>query len=111
MGERTEIDVVARSRLLRLPEVLKIVAMGKTNLYRKVADGSFPKPIRLSERRVRWVLVDVLAWVEGLRRQGPTGCVGPELPAAQFPGSAHRRRSTDGPAHFIARRAGDRRRG
>lgn len=111
MGEGNEIDVVVRSRLLRLPEVLKIVSMGKTNLYRKVADGSFPKPIRLSERRVRWALVDVLAWVESLRRQEPTGCVGPEVPSTQFPGSPRRRRSTDGSAHFIARRPGDRRRG
>lgn len=111
MDNKCELDPLVGSRLIRLPEVLKIVAMGKTRLYVKVADGSFPKPIRLSERQVRWVLADVIGWVESLKRHSSMRVAGHGVsPDQVLPNQRHCQRATDTPRQFIARRSGDRRR-
>jgi prophage regulatory protein len=31
-------------------------------VLRKVADGSFPRPVRLGERRVAWVENEIIEW-------------------------------------------------
>lgn len=111
MDNRSEFEPLVGSRLIRLPEVLKIVAMGKTRLYAKVADGSFPKPIRLSERQVRWVLADVIGWVESLKRYPSMRVAGHGVsPDQVLANQRHCRRATDSQRQFSARRSGDRRR-
>lgn len=111
MDEEAEIAARSGTRLIRLPEVLKIVAMGKTRLYAKVADGSFPKPIRLSERQVRWALVDVIVWVERLRRHEQFRATDRRATTVQVPpGTFQNRSSSDRRAVFLGRRSGDRRR-
>jgi prophage regulatory protein len=49
-------------RLLRLAEVSKMIGLGRSSIYNYVAEGTFPAPIRVGERSVRWKLADVLAW-------------------------------------------------
>jgi prophage regulatory protein len=49
-------------RLLRLAEVSTMVGLKRSAIYRYVAEGRFPAPIKVGERSVRWRLVDVLAW-------------------------------------------------
>jgi prophage regulatory protein len=49
-------------RLLRLPEVLGLVPIRRSTLYRWVQEGKFPPPVRLGERAIAWKEVDVLAW-------------------------------------------------
>lgn len=59
----TDID-----RVLRLPEVLKAVGIGRTSLYKMVKAGTFPAPLHLSERMRGWRLSAIhqfLASVEG----------------------------------------------
>ena len=41
-------------RFLRLPEVLQITGMGKTFIYDRMRDGTFPKQIQLGSRTVVW---------------------------------------------------------
>ena len=41
-------------RFLRLPEVLLITGMGKTFIYDRMRDGTFPKQIQLGSRTVVW---------------------------------------------------------
>lgn len=55
--------------LLRLPDVEKIVGLKKSKLYNLINDGSFPKPIHLGKRSVRWKASTVYAWVNGLTAQ------------------------------------------
>ena len=52
--------------LLRLPAVSKKVCLSKPSIYRKVRDGSFPKPKKIGERAVAWLETDVDAWIQGL---------------------------------------------
>ena len=49
-------------RLLRLAEVSTMVGLKRSSIYRYVAEGRFPSPIKVGERSVRWKLADVLAW-------------------------------------------------
>jgi prophage regulatory protein len=59
------------SALYRLDQVLKIVALGKTQLYALLAAGEFPKPIRIGQRSVRWHAGDVMAWIDKKRHLPP----------------------------------------
>ena len=49
-------------RLLRLPEVSTMVGLKRSAIYKYVAEGQFPAPIKVGERSVRWKLSDILAW-------------------------------------------------
>ena len=51
-------------QILRLPQVLKRVGLGKTTLYAAIKRGEFPKPIRLGERSVGWKLSDLEKWAD-----------------------------------------------
>jgi prophage regulatory protein len=50
------------SKLLRLEEVLARVPISKSSVLRQVADGLFPRPVRVGERRVAWVEDELIAW-------------------------------------------------
>jgi len=51
-------------RFLRRPEVERITGLGRSTLYLYIADGRFPRPIKLSERLVAWVESEVRDWME-----------------------------------------------
>lgn len=42
------------NKLLRLPEVLKIVPVSRSTWYRGVDSGIYPKPVKISKRAVAW---------------------------------------------------------
>lgn len=50
-------------RLIRLAEVMRKIGMGRTWVYAKVADGTFPQPINFGGRAVAWVESEVDAWI------------------------------------------------
>ena len=59
-------DTVEERRLIRLDEVLRICGVSKAHVYRLVAKGEFPTPVRVGPRAARWKLSDVLEWMDGL---------------------------------------------
>lgn len=50
--------------VIKLPEVLQIVKCSKAKVYSEIKKGNFPKPIKLGDRAVAWVMDDVTAWLE-----------------------------------------------
>ena len=48
--------------LARLPVVLKMTGLGRSTIYRCIADGSFPPPVRLGPRAVAWRWSDLDRW-------------------------------------------------
>ena len=48
--------------LARLPVVLKMTGLGRSMIYRWIADGSFPPPVRLGPRAVAWRWSDLDRW-------------------------------------------------
>jgi prophage regulatory protein len=51
-------------RLLTRPQVEFLVGLGRSTLYQWMAEGRFPKPVRVGNRLVRWRLSDIDAWVQ-----------------------------------------------
>jgi prophage regulatory protein len=49
--------------VLRLAEVIRATGLRRSSIYERVAAGTFPRPIRLSERAVGWLAPEVSAWV------------------------------------------------
>ena len=51
-------------RLLGKPEILGLLAISRTQLWRLIRAGRFPEPIRLGHRTVRWRERDVATWLD-----------------------------------------------
>jgi excisionase family DNA binding protein len=49
-------------RLIRLAEVATMLGIGRSTIYKYIGEGTFPAPIKVGFRSVRWKLTDVLAW-------------------------------------------------
>lgn len=62
-GTSAPSDFITRDRLLRLSQVMDLVAFGKTHIYAMAAAGTFPAPIRLGGKASRWSENEVLAWI------------------------------------------------
>ncbi len=66
MREGAEVEfpqAQAPARLIRLKEVQNRVGLGRSTIYRWMAEGNFPKPVRLGGHAVAWVLEDIDRWV------------------------------------------------
>ena len=50
--------------LARLPMVLKMTALGRSTIYRWIAVGAFPAPVRLGPRAVAWRWSDLDRWTQ-----------------------------------------------
>jgi prophage regulatory protein len=59
--------------LLRLPEVARRTGLGKSSIWVKVAEGTFPQPVRFGARCTRWIESEIEAWKAALieKRDGP----------------------------------------
>jgi len=49
--------------MLRLPLVRDRVSLGRSSIYAAIKKGTFPPPVRLSERAVAWVESEIEAWL------------------------------------------------
>jgi len=50
--------------LLRLPAVMKLTGLGRSTIYRMVAERRFPTPVRITNRAVAWRRADLDQWSE-----------------------------------------------
>lgn len=51
------------TRLIRLKEVQHRVGLGRSTIYRWMAEGKFPKPVQLGGSTVAWSEGDVDRWI------------------------------------------------
>jgi len=51
-------------KILRRREVEALTGKSRSSLYRDMEAGTFPRPIKLSEKAVGWVESEVLAWMQ-----------------------------------------------
>lgn len=63
-------DADRSDRLIRIGDVIGRVGLGKTKIYALVAEGSFPKPYKLTPKAARWSEREILAWIERVRATG-----------------------------------------
>jgi len=50
-------------KLLRLRQVRVHCGLSRSEIYRRIASGDFPKPIKLGERASAWAEHEVTAWI------------------------------------------------
>ena len=60
-------DIESR-RLLRRQEVESLTGLSRATLYAMMAEGRFPKPLRLGRRSVGWRLSDIDDWLAAPER-------------------------------------------
>jgi prophage regulatory protein len=49
---------------LRMPTVMRMTGLGRSTIYRLIADRSFPSPVKLGPRAVAWRRADLERWSE-----------------------------------------------
>ena len=80
-----------QKRFIRLPEVLTRTGYGRTTIYRKMEDGSFPRSVKLDgppkdpnvfdSRAVAWIEYEVDQWIDSRIEERDLGST--DLPAGQ----------------------------
>ena len=68
--------IVSQKRFIRLPEVMNRTGYGRTSIYRKMEDGSFPRCVKLGGpledpnafdcRAIAWIEEEVDQWMESM---------------------------------------------
>ena len=51
------------NRVIKIKEVCELTSLSKTTIYRRINDGSFPKPISLGPQRIAFVEKEVIGWI------------------------------------------------
>lgn len=54
---------MADERLLRVGDVAVMVGLSGTEIYRRIARGTFPAPIQIAPRVSRWMHTEVQGWI------------------------------------------------
>ena len=54
--------------LLRLPAVLQVTGLGRSTLYKLIAERAFPEPVKIAKRAVAWRNEEVQRWSAGRPR-------------------------------------------
>jgi predicted DNA-binding transcriptional regulator AlpA len=60
----------------RIADVMRITALSRATLYRRIADGKFPAPIHLGGRACGWTPAALQTWIDD-----PEGYTAPATPA------------------------------
>lgn len=62
-----------RAEYLRLRDLLIYLNFSASTIWRKVSDGSFPKPVKLSEAVTAWKTADIRAWMQKVEGNATAG--------------------------------------
>jgi len=50
---------------IRMPAVVRMTGLGRSTIYRLMAENKFPSPVRLAKRAVAWRRIDLDQWSAG----------------------------------------------
>lgn len=53
--------------VLRLKQLENQLNLSRSSIYKMIADGTFPKPIKLGRRAVGWRAEDIEKWLDNLQ--------------------------------------------
>jgi prophage regulatory protein len=56
--------LIPATGFMRQKQVLALVPISKSTLWRRIQEGSFPKPVKLSPRVTVWRTQDIRVWIE-----------------------------------------------
>ena len=67
-GDRSGIDasksMTAAPAFFRIADVMRITALSRATVYRRIADGIFPAPVHLGGRACGWTPKALQAWID-----------------------------------------------
>ena len=61
-------------RMLRLPDVIQKTGLSRSQIYRLVGTGTFPRQIQLGERVSAWIEVEIEQWLQERIDHSRTSC-------------------------------------
>ncbi|MCU1748599.1 helix-turn-helix transcriptional regulator [Pseudomonas sp. 6D_7.1_Bac1] len=64
-------------KIIRLKDVVGTTGLGRSTIYKYVAEGSFPKPVSLGDRCVGWLEGEVQGWILDRVKERDLQGVGP----------------------------------
>ena len=50
---------------LRIGAVMRLTGLGRSTIYRMMAEDAFPQPVRLTRRLIAWRRADLDRWSDG----------------------------------------------
>lgn len=56
-------------RVLNIAEVVDRIGLSRASIYRLVAEGKFPTPIKLGDRRIGWRDSSINEWLQSLENE------------------------------------------
>jgi prophage regulatory protein len=68
--DATPVEEAALMKILRLPQVIEVTGLSRMTIYRKEAQGEFPKRRRLGRNAVGWVEEEVENWIQSRPEAG-----------------------------------------
>ena len=73
MTAKTASAEAVSSPLYTLEQVCERTTLGKSSVYQLIAEGKFPRPIRLKPHASRWERIAVDAWLDSRIREHTEG--------------------------------------
>jgi len=62
----TEKFTLPETGFMRLPEILKLIPIGKSTWWAKVKSGEYPKPVKLGIKTTAWKVEEIKALIQKL---------------------------------------------
>ena len=69
-GAPAPTTTLPQTGFVRQPQVLALVPISKSTLWRRIQARSFPQPLKLSERVTVWRAEDIRRWIASHGRGG-----------------------------------------
>ena len=58
------------TRIVRLPEVMRMTGLAGSTIHRRYRDCTFPRPFGLGPKSIGWRREEVVEWLDSLPRAG-----------------------------------------
>lgn len=58
-----------QEQFLRLPQVIKVVSMGRSTIWKLVKEGKFPKPRKISPKISVWLDSEIQAYIQKIAKK------------------------------------------
>jgi prophage regulatory protein len=68
MVRQTQTPADTSDRVINTRELLDLIPLTRSTIWKLAREGRFPKPIQLTPSRIGWQLSEVLAWVADRKR-------------------------------------------
>ena len=61
--DKNESSFAAFNRCVRIRQVCEMTGMSRASVYRKIVEGTFPKPFKLGASMSAWRVATIEAWI------------------------------------------------